>query len=350
MPPTFSCRTMSNLDSSLFLLGSSHRTAPLEIRERLAIVPEQMQGIYAELAKLDHLREFLVLNTCNRVELYGVSEHPEIRKNLEAVFCSFHHFENEFLNRYSFWETGFEVVKHLFEISAGLDSQMLGETEIFGQVKESYVQAVDRASVGRILHRIFQKSFQTSKWVRTHTAINRGKTSIGNVAVDLALRIFGSLEECRILLLGSGQVAESTAKSLKNRGAGTLSVCSRSAGRAEELAGKIEGRAVSFEKFEEIFSEQDILICSTAASERVVSVEAVQKAMSERPGRPLFLIDLAVPRDIDTGAAEVSNVYLYNLDDLAEIARENRKIREAEIEECSLIITSRARHLWDQIN
>ena len=341
---------MSNLDSSLFLLGSSHRTAPLEIRERLAIVPEQMQDIYAELARLDQLSEFLILNTCNRVELYGVSEHPEIRKNLEAVFCRFHQFEQEDFNRYSFWETGYEVVRHLFEISAGLDSQMLGETEIFGQVKESYVQAVERDSVGNTLHRIFQKCFQTSKWVRTHTAISRGKTSVGNVAVDLAIRIFGSLEQCRILLLGSGQVAESTAKSLKNRGACSLAVCSRSAGRAEKLAVKIEGRVVPFEKFEEIFSEQDILICSTAASERVVSVEAVRKAMSERPGRPLFLIDLAVPRDIDTGASEISNVYLYNLDDLAEIARENLKIREAEIEECNLIITSRARHLWDQIN
>ena len=341
---------MSNLESSLFLLGSSHRSAPLEVRERLAIVPEQMDSIYAELAKLDHLQEFLVLNTCNRVEFYGVSEHPDIRKEIEAVICRFHQLEQEFFNRYSFWETDFEVVRHLFEISAGLDSQMLGETEIFGQIKESYTRSVDRASIGRTLHRIFQKSFQTSKWVRTHTAINRGNISIGNVAVDLAIRIFGSLEQCRIMLMGSGQVAESTAKSLKNRGAGSLAICSRSDDRAEELAGKINGQAVPIEKFEEIFPEQDILICSTAASERVVSVETVQKAMNERPGRPMFLIDLAVPRDIDTGASEISNVYLYNLDDLAEIARENRKNREAEIDECSLIINSRARLLWNKIS
>ena len=338
---------MSKTQKELLLFASTHRTAPLEIREQFAISADRVASLYSGLREIESLEECLVLNTCNRIELYLISLKPEIKAVVEDHFCNFHNFKIDHLHKFSFWKSGLDAVNHLFEVSSGIDSQMVGETEITGQVKSSYQTAAEIASVGPVLHRVFQKCFQSTKWVRSNTTIGKGQISIGSVAVDLALRIFGNLTSSSILVIGTGEVGEKTVKALKSRGARSISVSSRTYDNAETLAKKIEGQAIAFEDFSNALSNFDIIVCSTASPEIIISSSMVKTAMHERPNQPMFLIDLAVPRDIETEVSDISNVFLYNLDDLAEIANENLNSRIAEIDRCRQILQERAARLWN---
>jgi glutamyl-tRNA reductase len=226
---------------------------------------------------------------------------------------------------------------------------MLGETEIFGQVKEAYASAQTHGSTGPVLNRIFQKGFHAAKHVRTHTAITEGHVSVANVAVDLALTIFGSLKTVRILLLGAGEIGEKTARAFQSRGAASLTVASRRFERAMELATTLGASAMPFEQHEARLAEFDVVVCATAAPGHTVSVPAARAAMRKRRAQPLFFIDQALPRDVDPAVAEIENVFLYNLDDLAKIADENRAAREAEIVKCRRIVTEKAAALWRQV-
>jgi glutamyl-tRNA reductase len=241
------------------------------------------------------------------------------------------------------------MVRHLLEVAAGLDSQMLGETEIFGQVKEAYADAQNRGSTGPVLNRIFQKVFQAAKHVRTHTAITEGQVSVANVAVELALNIFGGLRDTRVLLLGAGEIGEKTARAFQSRGAGSLTVASRRFERAMELATALGASAMPFEQRDARLMEFDVIVCATSAPGAVLSLEAVKAAMHRRPARPLFCIDLALPRDVEPATANLENVFLYNLDDLAKIAEQNRAARVAEIVKCRAIVEEKAGALWRQV-
>ncbi|MEO6244792.1 MAG: glutamyl-tRNA reductase, partial [Opitutaceae bacterium] len=294
-------------------------------------------------------REFAVLSTCNRVEFYGVAAHPEAIARVGATFCTRQNFDPAEFARLRLDLRGREAVQHLLEVSAGLDSQMLGETEIFGQVKDAYSAAQAGGTTGPVLNRVFQKSFQAAKHVRTHTAINEGQVSVANVAVDLALSIFGEIAAARILLLGAGEIGEKTARAFQSRGAKLITVASRNPVRAMELATEFGASAMPFEQRETRLAEFDVVVCATAAPDLVLHVAAVVAAMQERPARPLFLIDQALPRDVDPAAAQLANVFLYNLDDLARIAEENRAARAAEIDKCRAILTEKSSALWQQI-
>jgi len=227
---------------------------------------------------------------------------------------------------------------------------MLGETEILGQVKEAYAAAQTRHSVGPVLNRVFQKTFQYAKHVRTHTAIAEGQISVANVAVDLATKIFGALADAQILLLGAGEIGDKTAKAFQSRGARSLTVASRRLERATELANALGAVAIPFEQWPTRLADFDIVVCSTAAPETVVKLTDIRAAMKKRPARPLFLIDLALPRDVDPTAADEGNIFLYNLDDLAKIAEENLAARTAEVKRAREILTEKANLLWSQIN
>lgn len=336
---------MNQTRDNLFLLGSTHRSAPLEIREKITVGEEKMASLYSGLNEIETLKECLVLNTCNRIELYAVSHDDEIKNALEHYFCKFHDFDRELFKKYSFWKVNHDVVNHLFEVSSGIDSQIVGETEITGQVKSSYQSAVEKSTVGPVLHRLFQKSFQAAKWVRSNSAIGRGQISIGNVAVDLALRIFGDLNLSRILVIGTGEVGEKTLKALKSRGARSIAISSRTHDNAVALANAIGGQAILFEEYPETLTSFDIIICSTASTEPIISFSTIESAIRERPDRPMFLIDLAMPRDIDTRVANIPNVFLYNLDDLSEIANENIKSRTAEIDRCRQYLHEKSKSL-----
>jgi glutamyl-tRNA reductase len=333
----------------LFVLGASHHTAPLAVRERLSLDAATADALRAELAGIAGLREFTVLSTCNRVEFYGVAATPGAAAEVQARFCARQRVAPAEFEQFRLSLTGADAVRHLLEVAAGLDSQMLGETEIFGQVKEAYGAAQAHGHTGPVLNRIFQKVFQAAKHVRTNTAISEGQVSVANVAVELASNIFGSLAHTRILLLGAGEIGEKTARAFQSRGAAALSVASRRLERAMELADELGAFALPFWLMPVKLDEFDIVVCATSAPGTVVSHAAAAAAMRKRPARPLFFIDLALPRDVDPATAKLQNVFLYNLDDLAKIAAENRAAREAEIGKCRELIATRAEALWQHI-
>ena len=333
----------------LFVIGATHHRAPLAVREKLSLKPESAAALQAELAALEGLREFAVLNTCNRVEFYGVAAKPDITRRIIKAFCARQQFDADEFAQIRLELRGRDAVQHLVEVSAGLDSQMLGETEIFGQVKEAYAAAQAGGTTGPVLNRLFQKGFQAAKHVRTHTAITAGHVSVANVAVDLALNIFGDLGATRILLLGAGEIGEKTARAFQSRGASALTVASRRLERAMELATTLGASAMPFDQCESRLGEFDVVVCATSAPGVVVPLAAVKSAMHRRPARPLFFIDQALPRDVDPAVAEIENVFLYNLDDLARIAEENRAAREAEIAKCRAIAAEKSDALWRQV-
>lgn len=341
---------MGDLLQSLFVLGSSHNEAPLEVRERLALSPEKIQALQESLLQDGSIRECLVINTCNRLEVYGLANSNEgIEEMVRGQLCKAQSVSRELLDEHSFWRTNLDVLQHALEVSSGLDSQMVGETEILGQMKEAYAQAKKANTTGTVLNRLFEKSFQAAKSARTQTGITRGQISIGNVAVDLANRIFGKLDKSRVLLLGSGEVGEKTAQALKSRGVADIAVSSRTYENAHRLAHELKGSAIDFEDFTGQLQHFDIIIGSTAAPDFILSKETIRKAMQARPEEQLFLIDLALPRDIDPAVEELENVYLYNLDDLSKIANENLTARKAEIERAREILKGHAWNLWLQL-
>jgi len=333
-----------------FLLGATHQRAPLAAREKLALDAEAAAALQTELASIAGLRELTILSTCNRIEFYGVADTPETLARLEAVYCARQCFSPAEFATFRLSLNGRDAIQHLFEVATGLDSQMLGETEIFGQVKAAYATAQTRQSTGPVLNRVFQKTFQAAKYVRTQTAITVGQVSIANVAVDLAHNIFGDLKATRILLLGAGDIGEKTAKAFQSRGAASLTVASRNLERAMELATTFGASALPFDQREARLAEFDVVVGSTAAPETVISVGAAAAALKKRPARPLFFIDLALPRDIEAGVADLENVFLYNLDDLAKIAESHRVARLAEVERARAMLTEKSAALWQQVS
>lgn len=319
------------------------------MRERFALSATDALALQDELHQLDNISECLVINTCNRLEIYGLSTGPQIEETIRNLLCARNGVNRELFDSHSFWHTNLEVLQHALEVSTGLDSQMVGETEILGQMKNAYTSAREAKCTGIVLNRLFEKSFQAAKAARTQTDINRGQVSIGNVAVDLANRIFGHLKDSRVLLLGSGEVAELTAHALKSRGVADITVASRTFENAHTLAHGLGGAAIEFDDFANQLQRFDIVISSTAAPGFILDKAMLAQAMKLRPERPLFLIDLAMPRDVEPTVEKLENVYLYNLDDLSTIANENLELRKAQIDKARTILKAHAWNLWLQL-
>ncbi len=335
--------------SVLFVLGANHHTAPRELREKLALDPGDEAGLHAELAVLPGLAEVALLNTCNRVEFYAVATDSAAPSRLQAAFCARRRFDPVDFQNFRLHLAGREAVQHLLEVAAGLDSQIVGENEILGQVKDAYAAAQARRSTGPVLNRVFQKAFQAAKHVRTNTRIAAGQVSAASIAVDLALNVFGSLSSARILLIGAGEMGEKTARAFQSRGAGPMTVASRRLERAMELAVQLGASALPFEQCESRLAEFDIVVCSTAAPHAVVSAAAAAAALKKRRARPLLFIDLAMPRDVESAVAGLQNAFLFDLEDLAAIAARNRGVREAEAARCRVILAEKTELLWRQI-
>lgn len=332
----------------LFLIGATHQRTPLEVREKLALAGEAAEAMRADLRGLPGLAEFVVLNTCNRVEFYGVGAGAETVEAVERAFCTRQRFDLEEFRSFRLRLTGCEAVQHLLEVAGGLDSQMLGETEIFGQVKAAYAEAQSRGFAGPVLHRVFQKAFQAAKAVRTETAITSGQVSVASVAVELALDIYGALEPARVLLLGAGEIGEKTARAFLSRGAGRLDVASRHIERAAQLAEGLGAAALALDRAVARLGEYDIVVCCTASPVAVLHVAEVERVMEARASRPLLLVDMAMPRDVEGQVGDLPGVYLYNLDDLARIADENSRARCAEVSKARAILQARAETLWEK--
>jgi len=268
-----------------FVLGATHHRAPLDVREKLALDAAGAAALQAELATLAGLRELTVLNTCNRIEFYGVADSPETIARVEAAFCARQRFALHEFGAFRLSLVGRAALQHLFEVAAGLDSQMLGETEIFGQVKAAYATAQARQSTGPVLNRVFQKTFQAAKHVRTHTAITTGQVSIANVAVDLAQNIFGDLTATRILLLGAGDIGEKTAKAFQSRGAASLTVASRRLERAMELATEFGASAPALRSTRNALGRVRRSRRLHRRAQTAISSAAVAAALRKRPAR-----------------------------------------------------------------
>jgi len=333
----------------LFILGLSHHTAPLAVREKLSLDPTRAAALADRLRQTAGISEFALLNTCNRVELYGVAGGADPLAALRIALAETTGCAAAELDGVLRLRQNHEAIAHLFAVSAGLDSQIVGETEILGQVKAAYDAALARQWTGPVLNRVFQKAFQAAKHVRTHTGIGAGQISVASVAVDLAGKIYGNLAPVKVLVVGAGDIGLKTVQAFQSRGAGSITVASRTLSKAEETAAAAGGWAASMADLPEILATADIVASSTSAPGFVLTHDLVAAAMKRRAARPLFLIDLALPRDIDPAAAALSNVFLYNLDDLAKIAEGNLAQREAEVARCQAILAERTAALWPQV-
>ena len=321
---------------SIFCFGLSHETATVDVRERFAIPESALPEALARLKTMPGLNEGLIVSTCNRTEFYVTGEFRDIPAT--DFFSSFYRdlrAEDE-THLFRLWAN--QCVRHLYRVASGLESMVVGETEIFGQVKRAYEFASFAKTTGKFLNRLFQRSFQVGKQVRSSTAITRGSVSVGSVAVDLAEQIFGDLDGCKIMILGAGETSEKTAKAFRSRGAEQIFVSNRSFERAQALAAITGGRAIQFQAWEEEFRDLDILVSSTAAPHMIITLDKLACLLPARRKRPLFMIDLAMPRDIDPAVHELAGVYLYDLDSLQNMADRTLATRRLELEKCHQLI------------
>jgi glutamyl-tRNA reductase len=323
----------------LFVAGLSYKTAPVEVREKLAVHPSRLRCHGCRLKLGANLTEVVLLSTCNRVEIYGVT--PWVHANLERVFQQLGGGDFDF-GPYLYVKEGAQAIEHLFAVVSGLDSMVIGETEIAGQVKQAYLAAQEAKLTGRITNRLFQTALQTAKEIRTQTQIGRGATSVGSVAVELAERIFDQdLSEKTVMIIGAGKMGEACVRHLAKKGARAVLVSNRSYDRALNLATEFGGRAIPFERCLEGMAESDIVVSSTGCPQTILQRQDLAAIMPARLNRPLFLIDIAVPRDIDPDVQQLESVYLYNVDHLEAIVRENVRMREQELSRCRVIIRER---------
>jgi len=321
----------------IFCLGVNHKTAPVEIRERLAFSEKHLPENLHAILQVKEVSETVVLSTCNRVEIYGAADVPSLAMDSLTDFLV-GHFDVKGHSIDFYRHESEKAAHHLFEVSSGLDSMVLGETEIFGQVKKAYATAHQAGTTGKRMNKLFQQSFLIGKLVRSNSKIQHGSTSIGSVAVDLAEKIFGDLNGCRVMIIGAGEMSRITAQSLVSRGASGIIVSNRSFDKAEELAAILQGEALRFDDWENSLSRVDILISSTSAPHPIIKTDAIRKHMRHRRGRDLLLIDIAVPRDIEDDIRKIDNAYLYNIDQLTTIAEEGKTRREEQIVFCRNLI------------
>jgi len=319
---------------NLFCVGLSHHTANVETRERFAGDAE------TECVLRDSgCAEALFLPTCNRVEVYGTAERrvstEEIARCLSRnIDKDVSHEETAAFYRYE----DIKCVRHLFRVASGIDSMVVGETEVFGQVKKAYESARNSGAAGSTLHRLFQRAFRVAKQVRSRTEITRGAVSVGSVAVDLAQKIFGNLAGRKVLVLGAGETSERTARALVSRGVADLRVSNRSAERALQLAQLVGGAAVPFAQWRDQCRTIDILITSTSSDEQLLVPDNLAPMLCDRVDRPLFIIDIAVPRDVDPAVNEMDGVYLYDIDSLQSVAEQSLALRRQQVAAAEKII------------
>ena len=320
---------------SIVCIGLNHETANVEERERIAILESDLPETARSICEIAPVTESVVLSTCNRTEIYAASTGGA--EPIEEFLRDHFDLADTGIQFYQMTKT--EAARHLFRVSSGLDSMVLGETEIFGQIKKAYGAALDAGTTSRHLNKLFQQAFQIGKYVRHHSQITRGSTSVGSVAVDLAEKIFGELRKCNIMVVGAGEISQRTARSLHSRGATGIIVSNRSFDKAEALAGELQGRAIRFDDYPEEIPRTDIIITSTGAPHHIIHASAVNAAMRQRRGRPLFIIDIAVPRDVAPDVADHPSVYVYDLDALEKIAMQGREQRREQINHCDQLIT-----------
>jgi glutamyl-tRNA reductase len=332
----------------IYVIGLSHHSSSVTVRERFAFAEARIPAALESLKITGQVEEAVILSTCNRVEIYAASalSGKLAFEMLQDFLVTIHDYRDPITDEiYKLSEP--HSLHHLFKVACGLDSMVLGETEILGQLKKAYDTALQHGHTGRRLNKAFQRAFNVAKQIRTETNIQRGSVSVGSVAVELAEKIFSNLKEREVLVIGAGDTSEKTARALLSRGAKGVLVSNRSHDRAVALAAELGGRAIHFDEWGKEFARIDIVISSTSAPHYILDRAKLEPLMKSRRNRPLLLVDIAVPRDIDPEVNLMENVYVYNIDDLQTIADDYLKLRKEEIARCEQIIKQKAASLAD---
>jgi glutamyl-tRNA reductase len=319
---------------TLYALGLNHQTAPLAVRERVVFHVERLRDALTELKK-GLAREAAILSTCNRTELYVAGDEPDaFARWLEQ----YHHLQRDGLQPYLYTLPSEQAVRHVFRVASGLDSMVLGEPQILGQLKEAARAAQAAGTLGTVLHKLFQRSFAVAKEVRTTTRIGASSVSMASAAVKLAARIFPSLKDQRVLFIGAGEMIELCATHFAAQAPAHITVANRTLERGERLAHRLNGQAIELRSLAEHLHEHVIIVSCTASSLPILGKGIVERALRARRRRPIFMVDLGVPRDIEPEAGELDDVFLYTVDDLAEIVSANLDARRSAVEQAEAII------------
>ena len=312
---------------SLITLGLNHKTAPVAIREKVAFTPERLPVALRDVVQLNGVREAAILSTCNRTELYCTRDHIEDRYLVEW-FSHFHGLNPQQLRQHLYLHDHISTIRHALRVASGLDSMVLGEPQILGQMKQAYAKAKECNAIGHMLGKLFQHSFSVAKQVRTDTAIGSSAVSVAFAAVSLAKQIFGDLDNYTALMIGAGETIELASRHLQTNKIGKIIVANRSEERARKLADQFDGEAITLHELGENLHRADIVISSTASPLPILGKGAVERALKIRKRRPMFVVDIAVPRDVEPEVANLDDVYLYTVDNLQEIIQENLKSRQ----------------------
>jgi glutamyl-tRNA reductase len=322
----------------LFAVGLSHRTAPVELRESVDFARKGLEHALTELATRGVGRELVVLSTCNRAEIYVVGDSDATTEHVGRFFSEYHEIPHEHLREHLYVHRGADAARHLFRVAAGLDSLVVGEPQILGQVKAAYAVASDGQFTAALTNRLFHSAFTVGKRVRSETGLGEGAVSVSYAAIALAKKIFGDLKGRSVLILGAGEMAKLTGLHLQAQHVKQITIASRTLSSAQTLAARLDGMAVPWERLDHALSTADIVVTATGASEPVLTRARVDDTMRHRRNRPLFVIDIAVPRDVAREVGQLGQVFLYNIDDLRTIVQENLARRGAELARAEAII------------
>lgn len=321
------------------VIGLNHKTADVDIREKLAFNGPKLEEGLLKIKDLPEVKEAVVISTCNRVELYlNVNDAEKAYESIKDFFAEFHGIPKDPLDKSLYLYDNIKAVRHIFRVASSLDSMIVGEPQILGQLKDAFEFALEKKTTGVLLNKLFKKAISVAKRVRTETRIAENAVSISFAAVELAKKIFGSLSEKSFMLLGAGEMAELAVKHIINNGVKTIVVANRTYDRGCELAKEFNGRAIKFDDFLNEMVHSDIVICSTGAQNYVLSKSQMQKIMKERKNKPVFIIDISVPRNIDPEINDINNVYLYDVDDLKGVIDSNISERKKEAEKAEGIV------------
>lgn len=326
---------------SLITLGLNHKTTPVDMRERLAFTPENLPEATKSLAELDCVTEAAILSTCNRTELYCTLKQGDNADNDQKLiewFSQFHGFKPEDIQNHLYLHQHKDTIRHTLRVASGLDSMVLGEPQILGQMKQAYTQAVNLGTVGMLLGKLFQHAFSVAKQVRTDTEIGASPVSVAFAAISLSKQIFGDLDKLTALMIGAGETIELAARHLQASDIKHIIIANRSVERAQNLVEQFGGEAIALSQIPDYLPQADILISSTASQLPILGKGAVEKALKKRKHKPIFMVDIAVPRDVEPEVGELDDVYLYTVDDLQEIIQDNLESRKQAAEQAGEII------------
>lgn len=322
------------------VIGISYHTAPVHVREQASVRPAEVPGVLQRIRDQFPGVELVLVSTCNRTELYtaGIDVNADKHRLFQIMLKGDETFRADELEKHFYVKSDLEAAEHMLAVASSLDAMVVGESEILGQVKQALGIADEAGMAGKVLHTLFQRAFKTAKRVHSETDICRGRVSVSSLAVEFAEKVFDDLSTKTVMIVGAGETAELALKSLMDRGARDVLVLNRSHNRGQDLAERCGGRAIQFDLLEDYLARADIVISSTSAPHLVIHAAAVQRAIETRRGKPMLMVDIAVPRDIDPAAANIKNVYVYSIDDLQLIAAENITKRREAVEQAWQIV------------